>query len=407
MPNSVGATVGSYLGHGIQTVVKALCGFGDYKVRSNSLMPGKLGGDPPIIKNSKNGGHIVRHREYMADVFAASAFTSTTYAINPGLIGSFPWVSQQADSYEQYKFRGLVFEFKSMSSDAVLSSSASSSLGTVVMSTQYNVLDQPFTDKRTMENYEFANSCKPSLSMLHPIECKASQTSISELYVRTGATSVGDQRLYDLANFSIAVQGMQGAGANQVIGELWCTYELEFFKPKLLVGGGALLTDHWFGAGTNVFQVNAPLGTTSNVLTKTSGSNLGCFIQVPVVAPYNANSIIFPLYVVDGTYLITYAMGGTVATPATSATYGATGTTINIDVVSSKATILSGGGSSYNLVPNSGSTTMAIFVQQVVRIVQTLPGVAPGFQLLFPSGALPTGTTVLDLVVTQLSPGIN
>ncbi|AIF34804.1 capsid protein [Sewage-associated circular DNA virus-13] len=217
---SLGGTIGAHLGHGLQTVIKALTGFGDYEVESNSLMPGTLGGDPPIIQNSRNNSHVVHHREYIGDVYASTAFSIQTYPLNPGLLSSFPWVSQQADSYEQYKFRGAVFEFKSMSSDAVLSSAASSSLGTVIMSTQYNALEAPFSDKRTMENYEYANSAKPSCSMLHPIECKMSQTTVSELYVRTGVVSQGDLRLFDLGNFSIAVQGKQNVGANQVIGEL-------------------------------------------------------------------------------------------------------------------------------------------------------------------------------------------
>lgn len=403
---SLGGTIGAHLGHGLQTVIKALTGFGDYEVEQNSLMPPVLGGDPPIIQNSRNNSHIVHHREYIGDVYASTAFSIQTYPLNPGLISSFPWVSQQADSYEQYKFRGMVFEFKSMSSDAVLSSAASSSLGTVVMSTQYNALEAPFSDKRTMENYEYANSCKPSCSMLHPIECKMSQNTISELYVRTGEVSQGDRRLYDLGNFSIAVQGMQNVGANQVIGELWVSYELEFFKPKLLVGGGALLTDHWYGTGANVFTLTDPLGLTSSTLVKRSGSNLGCTIQQPAVSPYGQDSIIFPAWVTDGTYLITYAMGGTVAT-VSSPSYTASGTTVNIDVVSTQARIMSGNTTSWNLAPAVGATSTTVLIQQVVRIIQSSPGIPPGIQFAFAGGALPTGTTVLDLTVTQMVATIN
>lgn len=405
-PDSVGATIGGYLGHGIQGVVKALTGFGDYKVAGNSLMSGPLGGNPPIIRNSRNNGIIVRHREYLADVFAATSFTTNTYPINPGLIQSFPWLQQQADSFEQYKFRGLVFEFKSMSSDAVLATSASSALGTVIMSTQYNVLDEVFTDKRTMENYEYANSTKPSLSMLHPIECKMSQTTVSELYVRTGIVSAGDLRLYDLGNFVIAVQGMQNAAANQVIGELWCTYEVEFFKPKLLVGGGALLSDHYYGAGANLFSTVAQYGI-SGTMVQRSGSNLGTVLQLPGIAPYAANAIVFPRHIVDGTFMITYILKGSVATAA-SPTYTASGTTVNIDVVSSKVLILQNNAASWDLVPNATfNGTAQLMLQQVVRVIQTLPGTPAGMTITWTAGAYPTGNQTCELIITQLAPSIN
>lgn len=403
---SLGGTIGAHLGHGLQGVIKTLTGFGDYEVESNSFLPGKLGGDPPIIRNTTNNSHVVHHREYIGDVYAATAFTISTYPLNPGLLRTFPWLSQQADSYEQYKFRGLVFEFKSMSSDAVLSSSASSSLGTVIMSTQYNALEEPFSDKRTMENYEYANSCKPSLSMLHPIECKMSQTTVSELYVRTGLTGVGDQRLYDLGNFSLAVQGMQGAAPNQVIGELWCSYEIEFYKPKLLLGSGALLSDHFYGTGTNVFTQTDPLGNNSNVLVRRSNSNLGCRIQQPAVSPYGGDSIIFPPYITDGTFLITYQVGGTVASTGTPDYL--THTAVNVDATSPATQIFAAGTSSFIKTPQQGVTTSLSFMfQQVIRITQTNPGYSAGFAFQLPSGNLPTGIQGCDLIITQIAPTLN
>lgn len=403
---SLGGTIGAHLGHGLHQVIKALTGFGDYEVESNSLMPSSLGGDPPIVKNTANNSHIVHHREYIGDVYASTAFQVTTYPINPGIIGTFPWVQQQADSYEQYKFRGLVFEFKSMSSDAVLSTSASSALGTVVMSTQYNVYDTPFTDKRTMENYEYANSCKPSCSMMHPIECKMSQTTVSELYVRQGSVSQGDLRLYDLGNFSIAVQGMQNTQPNQVIGELWCSYELEFFKPKLLVGGGALLTDRYSIVSTTggISNVN-PFGP-QGLAVKSSGSNLGTLIQVAASSPYGANTILFPNYLVDGIYQITYVVAGTV-TSVNTPSYSLTGTYVNIDVTSSAVAIIGSGPTSYQFIPNASSTSSAFTIIQLVKITQNTPGVAPGISFVITGGTFPTGTVTVTLLITQLSPSIN
>nr|AQU11732.1 capsid protein [Cruciviridae sp.] len=404
--STIGGHIGSFLGNGIQQVIKSLTGFGDYEISCNSFMPDKLSGDPPVIMNSPhNAGHIVRHREYIGDVYASTAFALTSYPINPGLIGTFPWLSQSADSYEQYKMRGLVFEFKSMSSDAVLSTASSSALGTVIFSTQYNALDTPFTDKRTMENYEFATSCKPSVSMLHPVECKASQTANVDYYIRNAPAS-GDQRLYDLGVFSVAVQGMQGAASNQVIGELWATFEVELLKPKLLIGGGMLLTDHFTSVAGSTFNLANPFGTTANNLLLTSGSNIGCVLYPQTLGSIPAGSIEFPSFVVDGFYKVDYYLVCSVAT-ANSPSYTALGQTVNIDVVSSAVNILGNKLVSYECIPPATSTCTGFHITQICKIIQTAPGTKPRLQLLFNAGLFPTGTQICDLMITQMSPTIN
>lgn len=195
------------------------------------------GMSPPMIQNSiQGGGILVRHREYIGDIAATNVFTNRNFAINPGLTSSFPWLSQIANAFEQYRFRGLIFEFKSTSADALVSGSNSIGQGTVIMATQYNSLSTGFSTKIEMENHEWANSCKPSCSFMHPIECALYQTPNTPLYVRNGAIPPNaDERLYDLGNFNLATEGMPvgtDSDDNNTIGELWCTFEIEFFKPK-------------------------------------------------------------------------------------------------------------------------------------------------------------------------------
>lgn len=279
-------TAMTLLGKGVGAMIT---GFGDYKIADNSIMTGGL--DPPTVVNSvNNGGVIVRHREYLQDINASIPFNILTLPLNPGQITTFPWLSAIASHFEQYIFRGLLFEFKSLSSDAVLSAATSSALGSVVMATQYNALNPPFPNKFTMENYEFANSAKPSLSFIHPIECARKDTSIQELYVRNGPPTPGsDIRLYDLGNFNIATVGMQASVG--VCGELWCTYEIELLKPKIENVLESSIFDHFTFNPTNNAQ---PF---SSVVTL-PGNTLG--------GALNNSTYTFPFAVVSGLFFIVW-----------------------------------------------------------------------------------------------------
>jgi len=223
----VGSKVGEFLGDAAQQVFKRITGFGDYTINGNTL----LGGSPPMFTGS--GGRrstIIRHREFISDVYSSTAFNITSYPINPGMTPAFPWLSTLAENFEEYWIHGLVFEFKTTSGMGV--GTTNLALGTVIMASQYNSLAPNFSSKLQMENYEFSTSCAPSNSCLHPIECKPDITPVCRLYVRSSAPPANaDLRLYDLANFQLATVGMQAAGF--IVGELWCTYEIELIKPKL------------------------------------------------------------------------------------------------------------------------------------------------------------------------------
>lgn len=212
------------------SLVGSIVGYGDYKTPS-----GNLHGNVPQIRNSSTGT-IIRHAEYICDISSGAgnptAFNNQAFALNPGHGSTFPWLHEIANNFEEYEFRGLVFEYKTMSVDAIASSSVN--VGSVIMATDYNVNHAPFTSKQQMENYEFCTSGKPSQTTMHMVETARSQTPLTRLYVRNeNPTSFTGQdlRLYDLGLFQIATQGLPAAAAS--IGELWVTYEVEFFKPCL------------------------------------------------------------------------------------------------------------------------------------------------------------------------------
>lgn len=382
----IGENIGALIGKGAQHYFKAMTGFGDYKVHQNSLMPSASTMDPPVMHNAKDNVTIIRHREYLGDIQDSNAtFTRQSFPINPGLNSTFPWLSSIAGQFEQYEMRGLVFEFKSLSSDAVLNSAGSPGLGYVCMATEYNSHNPDFLSKRDMENHEFAVSNKPSISFLHPVECKKSLTTIPTQYVRQGAlTNNEDILLYDLGKFQIAVGGMQGSGEG-VAGELWVTYEIALLKP-ILTSTNALqaLTDHfsWPVVGTST-ATNPFLDAVIQ-----PGSTINCEFPSP------GNRIVFPESVSEGIFMIF------LRTNTTSSTSGSPIYTIAYaDCEAYNMT--KNASTNFEVLPDFTSTTSTLNNGVLVFIKVT--GTSPWVTFTLTSGAYGASFVSRDLYITQLN----
>jgi len=294
--SAFGGPAGALVGKAAGNLLGRVTGAGAYQVRSNSLM-----GRPPSFGMTSVR---VRHQEYLADVYsgfdlvsAATAFDYRQFYINPGLAATFPWLSSIANNFEEYKFHGLIFEFRTTSGQSVASSNTA--LGTVMMATEYDVLDPPFPSKVAMEAYMFASSTVPSCSVVHAVECQPKQNVDPVLYIRNTTPPAGaDQRLYDLGFFQVATVGMQAAGVN--LGEMWVTYDVELLKPKLPILGTSTGMAHLVESPTASSAAPNILGTTGAVVRFNSipaASSSG----LTAVSPHDPNS--FYLSAV-GTFLV-------------------------------------------------------------------------------------------------------
>lgn len=379
----IGMALGGRAGHGIQTLAGKLMGFGDYSVAENTIYMGGM--QPPEIVNSVNNGEvIVRHREYLGDLKSSIDFNLQSYYLNPGLSATFPWLCTMSSSFEEYRWRGMVFEFISTSSDAVLSTSANSSLGTVNLATQYNSVEPLFKNKKEMLNHEFANSCKPSENILHPIECKMSRTPVTQLYVREGPVPPNaDERLYDLGVFQIATEGQQVDGGT--LGELWCTYEVGLFKARLAteLPVDAILTDHF---QLSDWSGTSPLGTTT---VRTPESSLKGTIL-------NGSRYDFPPDIDQGKFLVTIIWRGS------------TGVTINYPLLSWNDSIDMVPMWSNNTLNSSYSPPQGMVSSVNCQHTFCAEIVGRGASFNFgTSGTLPGGTNLgSDFVITQIDDDI-
>lgn len=243
--SKIGRSLGNVFGAGdlgerAGTALSTLFGFGDYEVKSNSLMKSinsSASTVPGFTKDGKRGTRITE-REYLGDITSsstlvngASAFRNQAFAINPANTSTFPWLSKVAPLFEQWEPHGVVFEFVSTSSEF---NGTSQALGTVIMATDYDVYDVVAAGKLQMENYDYSNSCKPSVTAMHGIECDPDERPTKVLYVGTNGP---DLRANTLGNFQVATVGC--STANATLGELWVSYDITFYKKQLEVPYGA------------------------------------------------------------------------------------------------------------------------------------------------------------------------
>jgi len=384
-PRSSNVTpAGNMLLHGANTVAgffgaPKIFGSGAYRM-TNSMFDTEA--QVPVM-HSESEKIVFRHRQYIGDVACnGPTFTTKTFAVNPGLSSSFPFLASMAGSFQEYSFKGLVYEYRSTSATALVSGT-NTAMGSVSMAMQYRSDAPGFISKLTMQNEMWATECRPSENMVLPVECDPKENYTKIQYVRNAPPPTNsDIKTFDLGRLTVATSGFP-TGATNVIGELWASYEIEFHKPSTTLGGSEAVTLNINipgASGTN------PFGTTSGTITSNSFSPLPLpYGPLGYIngggAPGGTNTFFFPLDS-QGYYLMSYSALGT---STALATVPALSYSSNIVQVSGQQTLV-------------GSTTTTFFFNVIVLI--TPNGSVPNVGIA--SGGMPTSLTRVSLTVTQL-----
>lgn len=229
--NALGSLVGMPLGQAGKDFgagVSKWLGSGDYTVSANSLVSSARNSVPMMHKDDQT--IIVRHKEFIGEIQGNTTFTVRhNYDINPGNRDLFPWLSQIAQHFQEYRMKGMVYHYVPTSGTAVSSSNAA--LGSVMFQTSYRAGDAPPGTKRELLNEYWSTETVPYEAVCHPIECDPKENPYNLHYVTNGFIPGGDPMLYNLGTTFVAVSGMQTS--NQVVGDLWVTYEVELKKPLI------------------------------------------------------------------------------------------------------------------------------------------------------------------------------
>lgn len=221
---------GSSVGTSLGAALSKWLGSGDYAVASNSIVNSTLRGTASIPAMHNNGQSVViRHKEFVTEVRGSTAFVvRASFDLNPGRHETFPWLAGVAARFQEYRIKGMVWHYVPSSGAAV--SGTNAALGTVMLQTSYRSNDSPPNDKNEVLNEYWSSEAVPSEAFCHPIECDPKENPFNVQYVRTDAVPAGDSKLlYDLGQTHLCVSGQQAD--DTVLGDLWCTYEVELKKP--------------------------------------------------------------------------------------------------------------------------------------------------------------------------------
>lgn len=240
----------------------------------------RTGKKPVVVTNA--GITRVTHRSFLQPITSAASYTVTKIPCNPGLSGSFPWVSKLARRYEEYRFTRLRYEVRSVV--------ASSKSGVVMMSFDYDAADETPQTKaeqaQTVPNSETNVWMNNDLSVPMDNQWK---------YVRAGVLASNlDVKTYDAGNMWLS----SAYGDNGVGGELYVEYTIEFRRP----------TDGPETSG-QLASVTTSFGSPFNTVNKVGG----VAFPFSVIDPNNLG------VVSGGEFLLAFVASGTALTafPAT------------------------------------------------------------------------------------------
>lgn len=244
-----GTALGAESGWSKGAEISRAIGWGDYAT-TNQIVDGPGPDSQQNIHHmgDLSGDVVYSNTEFVTNVYAtitsgASPFNVESFSINAALAGTFPFLSQIAQNFELYEFQGLLFQYKPTSGE--FGSNNSNALGKVILCTNYDPSAPLFVNAIQMENYDYANSTKPSCGAIHGVECHPGQRSTTQLYTRTGV-STKDPVFTDLGLFQIATEGIPSSVAQSVlIGELWVSYTVKLTRAKLYstVGDSVLYSE--------------------------------------------------------------------------------------------------------------------------------------------------------------------
>lgn len=242
---------------------------------------------PPRIIASHDSARII-HRELVSSVVGSTAFAvPTSFALNPGLAASFPWLATQAQSWETYRFSKLRYCYYTRT--------GSGTPGSCMLVPDYDALDGAPESEQIASSYEDVKEDVPWKDQCCELRPAAMFSMGPKKFIRTGAAPAGsDLKTYDAGQLFVCT--VDGTAVNW--GKLWVEYDVTFYTPQLPPAGS--------------------VGSSQMHLTTTAPTSAAFVGVAPVVQPGSASFATVSGNVITflqgGKYLVAYLAAATTVT---------------------------------------------------------------------------------------------
>lgn len=278
---------------------------------------GVVGGAPTIISTGTSP-ITIRKREFVGDIQTQTAglfLPAATINLNPGSYDTsskghpFNWIQGIAHHYDLYRWKKLVFTYKSTSGTSI---GSQANMGSCLMAVQLDSSDAAFASKADLLNAGLAADGAPyqtfSMDVLkRPVTAKL---PLNWLYVRntdqvtTPGVGGADVRFFDIGRFSLYLDRTSAAGG-QVLGELWVDYEIELCVPTAK-GIKTLASAHFENAA---YTSQASSGTAGLIAASTNHPSIvaNTFVNTRGIQLYAPGKYLFTIHAVQTAGVGTFA----------------------------------------------------------------------------------------------------
>jgi hypothetical protein len=306
---SIGSELGGRIGDWAERFFRKIFGSGDYKVdvdpqhgvTQNSAFASSEMSTLPSFGGPGDAVPL-RFHEFIQEISMSVNFAIQSYQIDPVDQKVFPWMYVIALCFQQWRLKGGMFVIRSLTPEVTVGASVAS-MGSIVGAITYDTSAPVPTDKASMMNMMQANSTKPSLNMVIPIECRAKET-LGPLKTARPGIPIIDPQLYRMGRFDLATLGAPNAYSSAA--ELHVIYDIEFYKQATLASSPM----RFYHADLGAVTWSAPLA----LVADSPASVQPRYDSIGIKLDSARTKMYFPASLPSGSvYALVYSVQGTAA----------------------------------------------------------------------------------------------
>jgi len=214
---------------------------------------------------NRNGNVVISHTEFVGNLYSSGTtltYNSTSFVINPGNCGTFPWLSTFSSNFDKYKIHKLIVH--------IVSNQPTSIAGRIGVGVDYDSTDPLPADRGEFFNLTHHQETSPWDSLVISIPIKPEEKFIN-------SHTVTDSKLIDCGQ--IIVMADQIVATNTNLADIIIEYVVELIQPQQAV----FMTQIFSGDHPAAFSALTVTGPVIGKLIATSSTTV---MELSVPAGY-------------------------------------------------------------------------------------------------------------------------